>query len=65
VKASWPHSLAAHLANPSEVVVGGLHRALGMARAALEVANAKIRCLRLHLVALNDPGASRLSWLDF
>jgi hypothetical protein len=45
--------------------VGDLHRALGIARAALEVANAKIRCLRLHLAALNDLEASRLLWLDF
>lgn len=35
---------------------------LGMARAALEVANAKNRHLGLQLVSLNDSGTSSLSW---
>jgi hypothetical protein len=38
---------------------------LGAARAALEAANAEVRCLWARMVVLNDSGARKFTWPGF
>jgi hypothetical protein len=38
---------------------------LGAARAALEAANAEVRCLWARMVVLNDSEAGKFAWPDF